>query len=87
VKTAPLTRSNSCPRCKSGFLVFGSMDGEGSCLNCGHHVETDLPSTAPSLFTIDGPTRPLSTETLLAEGLPSAPQRVRRHFNRAGLDL
>lgn len=87
MKTASLTRSNFCPRCKSGFLVFGSMDGEGSCLNCGHHVESDLPSADPSLFTGSGLTSSTLTETLPKEGPPSAPQRVRRYLNRAGLDL
>ena len=87
VKTEPITRSNFCPRCKSGFLVFGSMDGEGSCLNCGHHVESDIPSTDPTLFTLHARANSLLTETPLAEDLVPAPQRIRRHFNRVGLDL
>jgi uncharacterized protein (DUF983 family) len=49
----PLTRSNLCPRCKSGFIVFqGSMDGESSCLNCGHHVLSDIEAAEPDLFII-----------------------------------
>lgn len=39
-----------CPRCKSGFIVFGGLTLlEATCLNCGHQLPEEQLSVADLL--------------------------------------
>ena len=86
--TKPETRSNRCPRCTVGFIVFeGFMDGEGSCMNCGHHVQSNLakPDDLLSIHRLLNPVPAIETES--PEPL-RGPRRSRRQLDRTlGLDL